>query len=111
MDFYNVIGEIDDDPHDVNIPKYEWTHMVEGSGMSNDKFLNPLKINKVNISSSRESKVFQYWRLLEWWNCWEDYRPTAWVSRSIPHQVFWNEGNCLRSWRNENPIESQCKTY
>ena len=55
MDCYNVTRELDDGPHDVNIPEYEWTHMVEGSSVLNEKLLNPLNINKVNISSPRES--------------------------------------------------------
>ena len=52
MECYNVIGEInDDDPLDQYIPDSEGTHAVEGFGISSDKFLNPLKVNKVNIGS------------------------------------------------------------
>ena len=42
MEFYNVIGEPnDDDPYDIKISDSKSTHAMEGSGMSNDKFLNP----------------------------------------------------------------------
>ena len=65
MECYNVTGEPDDDdPCDINIPKYKGTHLVEGSGVSSDKFLNPLKIKKVNWFP-REPKVCQYQGLLE----------------------------------------------
>ena len=50
MECYNITGEPDDDdPRDINIPNYEGTRAMEGLGISSDKFLNPLKINKVNI--------------------------------------------------------------
>ena len=52
MECYNVIGEPnDDDPHDINIPKSQGTHIVEGSSVSSHKFLKPLKIKKVTIGS------------------------------------------------------------
>ena len=53
MECYNVTGELDDDdPRDINIPNFEGTQTVEGSSVSSDKFLNPLKIKKDNIGSS-----------------------------------------------------------
>ena len=37
MECYNVMGEPnDDDLLDINIPKYEGTHAVEGLGISSD---------------------------------------------------------------------------
>ena len=49
---YNVAGEPDDDdPQDINIPKSEGTHVVQGFGISSNQFLNPLKVKKVNIGS------------------------------------------------------------
>ena len=57
MECYNIISEPDDDdPCDINIPESEGTCAVEGSGVSSDKFLNPLKIKKVNIGSSENLK-------------------------------------------------------
>ena len=65
MECYNVRRELDDDdPHDINIPESEGTHAVEGSGVSSDKFLNPLKIKKENIGSSQNPKfanIRYYW--------------------------------------------------
>ena len=50
MEYYNVIRKLDDDdPHDINIPESEGTCTGEGSCVSSDKFMNPLKIEKVNI--------------------------------------------------------------
>ena len=52
MEFYNVTREHDDnDPCDINILDSKGTCTVEGSGVSSDKFLNPLNIKKVNIGS------------------------------------------------------------
>ena len=42
----------------------EGTHAVEGSGLSSDKFLNSLKVKKVNIGSPQNPKFFNikyYW--------------------------------------------------
>ena len=65
MECYNVSKEPDDDdPHDINIPEYEGTHVVEGSCVSRDKFLNLLKIKKVNIGSLENPKfpnIGYYW--------------------------------------------------
>ena len=44
MECYNVTGEPDDDdPCDINIPESKGTRPMEGSGVSSDKFMNPLK--------------------------------------------------------------------
>ena len=57
MEWYNITWEPDDDnPRDINIPESEGNHVVEGSGISSDKFMNPLKIKKVNISSPENPK-------------------------------------------------------
>ena len=65
MEFYNVTSELDDDdPCEINILESECTHVVEGSGVSIDKFLNPLKKNKVNIGSPKNPKfsnIGDYW--------------------------------------------------
>ena len=53
---YNLAGYLDDDSTNINIPKFEGTHEVEGSGISSDQFLKPLKIKKVNIGSSDKPK-------------------------------------------------------
>ena len=51
MDFYNLVGDPSNDLNNINIPELEGTHIVEGSGISSDWFLKPLKIRKVNIGS------------------------------------------------------------
>ena len=65
IECYNVTDEPDDDdPWDVHIPNFEGIWVVEGSGLSNDKFLNPLKTKKVNIGSPKNLKfanIRDYW--------------------------------------------------
>ena len=65
MECYNVTGEPDDDdPCDINIPESKGTRPMEGSGVSSDNFLNPLKIKRVNIGSSENQKFANigcYW--------------------------------------------------
>ena len=56
MACYNLIGELDDDPTNINIPESEGTHEVRGSRISSDQFLKPLKIKKVNIGSREYPK-------------------------------------------------------
>ena len=63
MACYNMDGDPDDDLTNINIPESESTHEVEGSGISSEQILNPLKIKKVNLVS-REPKFHQYRRLL-----------------------------------------------
>ena len=46
MACYNMVGEPDDDLTNINIPKSEGTHEVEGSGISSDQFLKMLKSRK-----------------------------------------------------------------
>ena len=66
MECYNVTRESDDDdPCDINIPESEGARTVEGSGVSSNKFMNPLKIiKKVNISSPENptfANIGDYW--------------------------------------------------
>ena len=56
MACYNMAGEPDDDPTNINIPESEGTREVKGSGISSDQFLKPLKIKKVNIGSPENPK-------------------------------------------------------
>ena len=56
MACYNLAWAPDDDPTNLNIPESEGTHEVEGSGISSEQFLKPLKIKKVNISSPKNPK-------------------------------------------------------
>ena len=56
MACYNLARDPDDDPTNINIPESERTRTVEGSGISNDQFLKPLKMKKVNIRSSDNPK-------------------------------------------------------
>ena len=64
MDGYNLAGDPDDDPTNINILESEGTRAVEGSGISSDQFLKPLKMKKVNIGSSQNPKfanIGDYW--------------------------------------------------
>ena len=65
MECYNISGETkDDDPRYINILESEESWGLEGPSMPSDKFLNPLKIEKVNIGSC-DSHMFanigEYW--------------------------------------------------
>ena len=64
MDYYNLAGDPDDDPTNINIQESEGTWKVEGSGISSDQFLKPFKIKKVNIGSLENPKftsIGYYW--------------------------------------------------
>ena len=52
MDCHNLAGDPDDDLTNINILELEGMCEVEGSGISSNRFLKPLKIKKVNIGSS-----------------------------------------------------------
>ena len=57
MECYDIIGELNDDHSlDINILDPKGTCIVEGSGVSNDKFMNLLKIKKVNVGSLENPK-------------------------------------------------------
>ena len=56
MACYNLTEDLDDDPTSINIPELEGTREVEGSGISSDQFLEPLKIKKVNTGSPKNPK-------------------------------------------------------
>ena len=56
MAIYNLAGDPDDDPTNINIPESEGTHGVEGISISSDQFLHPLKIRKVSIGSPENLK-------------------------------------------------------
>ena len=65
MEYYNVIGEPDDDdPLDINLPESEGMHTVDGFVIYSDQFLSLLKIKKVNIGSPENPKfanIGDYW--------------------------------------------------
>ena len=64
MACYNLAGDLDDDPTNINIPELEGTCVIEGIGISSDQFLKPLKIKKVNIGSPENPKfsnIGDYW--------------------------------------------------
>ena len=64
MACYNLAGDPDDDLTNINIPKSEGTRAIEGSGISSDQFLKPLKIKKVKIGSPKNPKfanIGDYW--------------------------------------------------
>ena len=44
MTCYNLFGDPDDDPNNINIPESEGSHEVEGSNISSEQFVKPLKI-------------------------------------------------------------------
>ena len=64
MDFYNLDRDPNDDSSNINILELERTRVVEGSHISSDQFLKPLKIKKVNIGSPEDPKfanIGDYW--------------------------------------------------
>ena len=53
-----------DDPCDIHILESEGSREVEGMGLSNDKFMKPLKTKTVNIGSLENHKfanIGDYW--------------------------------------------------
>ena len=66
MACYNLDGNPDDDPTNINIPDLEGTREVEGSGSSSNQFLKALKIKKVNIGSPEIPKFSNMG------DCWND---------------------------------------
>ena len=64
MACYNLTRDPDDDPTNINILELECTCAVEGSDISSDQFLKPLKIKKVNIGLTENPKfanIGYYW--------------------------------------------------
>ena len=64
MACYNLAGDPDDDPNNINIRESKGTREVEGSCISSDQFLNPSNIKKVNIGSLENPKftnIGDYW--------------------------------------------------
>ena len=62
--FYNLSGDPEDDPININIPESEGSREVEGSGISSEQFIKPLKIKNVNIGSEDNPKfanIGDYW--------------------------------------------------
>ena len=57
MACYNLAGDPDDDPTNINILESEGTHTIQGSDISSDQFLKSLKIKKVNIGSPENLKL------------------------------------------------------
>ena len=49
MTCYNLSGDPKDDPTNINILESEGSCVVEGSNISNEQFIKPLKTKKVNI--------------------------------------------------------------
>ena len=64
MTYYNLFRDPEDDLNDINIPDLEGSHAVEGSEISSEQFIKPLKIKKVNIGSKDNPKfanIGHYW--------------------------------------------------
>ena len=64
MTYYNFFEDPEDDTTDIKIPESEGWHVVEGSGISSEQFIKPLKIKKVNIGSEDNPKfanIGDYW--------------------------------------------------
>ena len=64
MACYNLSRYLEDDLTNINIPYSEGLHAVEGSNISSDQFIKPLKIKKVNIGSEDNPKftnIGDYW--------------------------------------------------
>ena len=64
MTCYNLSGDPDDDPTNINIPESKGSREVEGSNISSEQFTNPLKIKKVDIGledNPKFSNIGDYW--------------------------------------------------
>ena len=64
MTCYNFFEDPEDDTTDIKILESEGSHIVEGSGISSEQFIKPLKIKKVNIGSKDNPKfdnIGDYW--------------------------------------------------
>ena len=64
MACYNLDGDPNDDLNNINILESEGINKVEGSGISSEQFLKPLKIKKVNIGLPENPKfanIGDYW--------------------------------------------------
>ena len=64
MACYNLTRDIYYDLTSINIHELEGTHAIEGSDISSDQFLKPLKIKKVNIGFPENPKfanIWDYW--------------------------------------------------
>ena len=64
MTCYNLSGDPEDDTTDIKILESEGSHIVEGSKISSEQFIKPLKIKKVNIGSKDNPKfanIGHYW--------------------------------------------------
>ena len=64
MTCYNLSGDPEDYPTNINILDAEGSRAVEGSGISSEQFIKLLKIKKVNILSKENLKfanIGDYW--------------------------------------------------
>ena len=65
MTCYNLSGDLDNDLTNINIPESEGSREVEGSSISSEQFVKPLKIKKVNIGSEENPKISN---IIDYWN-------------------------------------------
>ena len=64
MAYYNLSGDLDDDPTNMNIQESEGMCTIEGTSILSDQFLKSLKIRRVNIGSPENPKfanIGYYW--------------------------------------------------
>ena len=64
MTCYNLSRDLEDDLTNINIPESEGSRKVEGSDISSEQFIKPLKIKKVNIGSEDNpnfANIGYYW--------------------------------------------------
>ena len=64
MACYNLNGDPNNDPTNINIQESEGTCAIEGSEISSGQFLKLLKLKKVNIGSPENlkfSNIGDYW--------------------------------------------------
>ena len=57
MECYNFTTEEDDDPHNVNIPKSEGSHDVQGPALEILEVTEKVKTKKVNIGTDTNPKM------------------------------------------------------
>ena len=99
MVFYNIAWDPDDAPTNINILESKGTRKVEGSGISSDHFLKPLKIKKVNIGPSDNPK---FANIGYYWDEETVAKITDLLHEPIPYQLIRDEGDSGRPRGDEN---------
>jgi hypothetical protein len=109
LECYNVIGEDqeDEDLRNLQIPKTEGEHTVEGPELESVVYAKPLRTCKVNIGIEDKPKFVN---IGDYWNeeTVENIVDLLRISRSVSNYIFRDERDCWRIRRDEDPFETRC---